>query len=319
MPLCIRHSYVILGAVDFSHLKLFRDIAARRSITRGAQANRISQSAASQHIQELEKLFGTPLIDRSRRPIELTVAGRLYYEFCRDVLRRKEEFDTALERLRSRVEGIVRVASIYSVGLAEVAKWEAELQRRFADVQLAVEYLRPDRVYEAVLSDAADLGIVSYPESSRELEVIPWRKEVMLVVTRPEDPLALNTFLDPRELHHRDFVAFDDDLPIAREIRRYLREYGVEPRIVMHFDNVLMVKEAVAVGSGVSILPEPAIQEDLSQERLIGIPLKSPGLRRPLGLIHRRRKRLNRATRAFLDLLLEQTHVPARGSRSPSA
>ncbi len=303
--------------MDLAHLKLFRDIASRRSITQGARANRVSQSAASQHIQELERLFGVPLIDRSRRPIELTPAGRLYFEFCRDVLRRKEEFDTAIERLRSRIEGIVRVASIYSVGLAEVSKWAREFQHRYPEVQLDVEYLRPERVYEAVLSDAADLGIVSYPEASRELEVLPWRKEVMLVVTRPEDPLAFNTFLDPRELHGREFIAFDDDLPIAREIRRYLRSHGVEPRTVMHFDNVVMIKEAVALGSGVSLLPEPVIQEDLAQEKLVGIPLKSPGLYRPLGIIHRRKKQLSRATRAFLDLLIEQVRSLAAPAAPP--
>ncbi len=305
--------------MDLAHLKLFKDIASRRSITQGARANQVSQSAASQHIQELEKRFGVPLIDRSRRPIELTEAGRLYFEFCRDVLARKEEFDTAIERLRSRVEGLVRVASIYSVGLAEVSRWAREFQHRYPDVQLEVEYLRPERVYEAVLADAADLGIVSYPESSRELEVIPWRKEVMLVVTRPEDPLAFNTFLDPRELEGREFIAFDDDLPIAREIRRYLRAHGVQPKIVMHFDNVVMIKEAVALGTGISLLPEPVIQEDLAQDKLVGIPLKSPGLYRPLGIIHRRRKRLNRATGAFLELLLEQARGPAARAGYPAA
>ena len=78
--------------------------------------NDVSQSAASQHVQDLEKWLGTQLLDRATRPLVVTPAGQLYADFCRDVLRRKEEFEGALERLKQQVEGTVRVASIYSIG-----------------------------------------------------------------------------------------------------------------------------------------------------------------------------------------------------------
>ena len=71
----------------------------------------------------------------------------------------------------------------------------------------------------------------------------------------------------------------------------------------MQFDNVLMIKEAVALGTGISILPERVIVDEIAQERLIGIPLESPGLYRPLAIIHRRRKRFTRAATAFLEQL----------------
>ena len=57
--------------------KLFRDVAQARSVSKGALLNDISQSAASQHIQELEDRFGVELLDRSTRPLGLTPAGRL--------------------------------------------------------------------------------------------------------------------------------------------------------------------------------------------------------------------------------------------------
>ncbi len=289
--------------MDLSHLILFRDIARYRSITRGASRNSISQSAASQQIQELEKELEMTLLDRTTRPLKLTPAGRIYLEFCRDVLRRKEEFDAAVDRLKRDVEGQVRVAAIYSIGLAEMSGWDEEFHRRYPGAELTVEYLRPDRVYAAVRGDTADLGLVSYPEPSRDLTVLDWREEVMLVAVPPEHPLAVNTFLDPRQLDGQDFIGFDEDLPIGQEILRFFRGHGIEVNILMRFDNVLMIKEAVALGSGISILPEPALRKDLAAERLIGIPLESPGLYRPIGVIHRRGKALNRATQAFLQML----------------
>ena len=132
--------------------------------------NGISQSAATQQMQELERRLGVELLDRSTRPLGLTAAGKLYADLCRDVLRREEDFGrhwTTDES--SHVEGTVRVASIYSIGLSEMERLREEFARTCPHAQLQVEYLRPDKVYDAVLADQADLGFISYPEHRRDL------------------------------------------------------------------------------------------------------------------------------------------------------
>jgi DNA-binding transcriptional LysR family regulator len=271
--------------------------------------NQISQPAASQYVRELEARLGLKLLDRSRRPVALTAAGRLYYEFCRDVLRRKEDLDAALERLRGEVEGVVRVAAIYSVGISEMAELRAEYGRRHPQARIEVEYLRPEKVYEAVESGRADLGLVSYPEPSRLVAVRPWRQERMQVAAAPGHVLAERPRLAPAELAGLEFIAFDEDLPIRRRIDRFLAEQGVEVRVVMHFDNIAAVKEAVAAGAGLSILPARIMQEEVRQGRLTAIPLE-PAPVRPLGIIHLRRKRFGRAAQQFLELLQERPAQP---------
>lgn len=289
----------------FEHLKLFRDIVQTRSVSRGASLNGVSQSAASQHLQELERSFGIRLLDRSVRPVAPTEAGRLYYEFCRDVLRRKEEFDVAIEQEKGRVEGTVRVAAIYSVGISDMAGLENEFGHRMPGAELVVEYLRPEKVYEAVINDQADLGLVSYPESSKEVQATPWREDKMVVATAPQHPLTRRGALRPSDLSGHDFIAFDDDLRVGREVKRYLRDNGAQVNVVMHFDNIQTMKEAVALGTGVSILPERVLKMDIEQGRLSAVPLEGPPLVRPLGIIHRRRKKFTRAMQCFLELLRE--------------
>ena len=291
--------------MDVAHFSLFKDIVHARSFSHGAALNQVSQSAASQHVQELEKRLGVVLVDRSTRPFSLTPAGKLYYDLCRDVLHRKDEFDVALERLKRQIEGTVRVASIYSVGLTEMTRLKAEFSCRYPKARLEVEYLRPDKVYEAVLADEADLGLVSYPEPTRLLAVIPWRQEEMAVATAPTHPLAQKSALQAADLSGQDFVAFDPDLPIRRDIDRFLREAKVEVNVTMHFDNIEMIKEAVAVGSGISILPARTMQPEIEQGRLVAIPMDA-ALVRPLGVIHRRRKKFHRAAQVFVELLQEQ-------------
>src|SRR5579862_6731624 len=132
--------------VIFEDCKLFRDVAHARSLSRAAAMNGISQSAATQHIQELEKRLGVQLLDRSTRPLGLTAAGKLYAELCRDVLRREEDFTAALDEVKASAEGIVRVASIYSIGLSEMARLREQFSAQCPSAQLQVEYLRPDKV-----------------------------------------------------------------------------------------------------------------------------------------------------------------------------
>jgi LysR family transcriptional regulator, transcriptional activator of the cysJI operon len=290
--------------VDIADLILFRDIARTRSLSRGAASNGLSQSAASQRLHEIEKALGVTLLDRGTRPVTITPAGRMYLDFCGEVLRRKERLDADLDELRARVEGAVRVASIYSVGLSDMTRLRREFEARWPQASLDVEYLRPDKIYEAVIDGAADIGIVSYAESIKNLTAIPWRNEPMAVAAAPSHPLASRKTLKPSDLEGSEFIAFDPDLPIRRAIDRFLREQGVEVTVSMHFDNIQTVKEAVAVGSGVSILPRRALRAEIELGRLVALPME-PEITRPLGLLHRRGRKFNQAALRFLELLLK--------------
>lgn len=268
--------------------------------------NGVSQSAASQMLKQLEKSIGMRMLDSSKRPLVVTDAGRLYLDLCRDVLRRHDDFKSSLDALRTKVEGSVRIAAIYSIGLSEMSELERAFSVHFPEAKIEVEYLRPERVYEAVLTDRVDIGLVSYPEGSREIKVIPWREEEMVVVMSPFHPLADRLSIVPTDLAGLDFIGFDDELPIRKQIDRYLESHGVSVRVAMHFDNLQSLKEAVAETRSISILPGRLLLKELALGRLISSPLAGARLFRPLGIVHRRKKQFHRAAQAFLDLLQEQ-------------
>jgi len=145
--------------------------------------------------------------------------------------------------------------------------------------------------------------LVSYPESSREIAAMAWREEEMQLAVPPSHPLAGRARVYPADLNGMEYVAFDEDLTIRRELDRFLRAEGIEVHIAMHFDNIQTIKEAVALGSGVSILPARTMQAEIEQGRIVAVPLEAPGLKRPVGILHRRRKKLHPAAQAFLNLL----------------
>jgi len=298
----MRSSYGTICAVDFTQLLLYRDIVQSRSISRGAVMNGVTQSAASQALQELERQLGVRLLDRSRRPLEVLAAGRLFYDFARDVLRRQQDFTAALDEMKGSEGGTVRIAAIYSVGISEMSKLEQEFYRRLPTAQLEVNYLRPEKVYQAVAEERVDIGLVSYPEPTREITALPWREEMMVVACSPTHAFAGRESMSPVELEGSEFIGFDEDLPISRDIERFLREHSVHVHISSRFDNIQSMKEALRLGSAVSILPEPMLHNEVLEGRLCAIRLEDL-LIRPLGIIHRRRRSFPRAAQVFLDLL----------------
>jgi len=290
--------------VDIEDLRLFRDIARTRNFSRSAEMNGLSQSAASQRVHEMEKHLGVTLLDRSTRPAGITPAGRIYWSFCCEVLRREERLRADLDEFRAQVEGTVRLACIYSVGLTDIPELQREFEARWPQACLSVEYLRPDKIYEAVAADTADIGIVSYPEPVRNITATSWRREPMVVALAPSHALSRLASLRAADLQGVPFVAFDPDLPIRRAIDRFLREQGVEVEVSMHFDNIQMIKEALALGTGVSILPRRAMQAELQAGRLAAVPFY-PEITRPLALLHRRGRKFSHVVQGFLELLLK--------------
>lgn len=289
-----------------ANLRLIRDVARYRSISKAARLNEISQSAASQSIQEVERELDVQLFDRGTRPLTVTDAGTLYVEFCRDVLHRHEEVLNLLDIIRKRAHETVRVAAIYSVGLTEMEEIEKRFVQRFPAAQLEIAYLRPERVWEAVAQDMADLGLMSYAASSREILALPWRDEEMVVAAAPGHALAASHSVKATCLEGQAFIGFDEELPIHLEIDRYLREHRVAVNVVLRFDNIEMIKQAVAHGAGISIMPRRVMRADLASGRLIALNFESSELFRPVRIIHRRRKIFNQATAGLLELLQDE-------------
>lgn len=289
-----------------ANLRLIRDVAQFRSVSKAAQINEISQSAASQTLTDLERELGVSLFDRSTRPIAATAGGKIFLNFCREVLRKQEELQSELDVLRQKLNGVARIAAIYSVGLSEMSQIEARFRDRYPEAELAISYLRPERVWEAVERDEADLGLMSYAESSREILALPWRKEEMVVAVAPSHRLAHRHAVRPIEIDGEGFIGFDDDLPIQSQIERYLRDHKVNVEVSLHFDNLQMIKEAVAHEAGISILPRRVMASDLQAGRLVALRLEPAELFRPLYIIHRRRRIFNGVTGGLLALLKEE-------------
>jgi len=298
-------------------LKIYCDVVDQGSFSHAAEANGVSQSNASQVVHQLEERLGVQLIDRSKRPFVLTPEGHKFHEGARVIVQRFEDLEREVRSLHEAVAARLTVASIYSVGLAHMSRYLREFLAANPQADIRVEYLHPHRVYDAVDSGQADLGLISYPEESKSLAAIPWRTEPMVLVCHPEHPLAGKPSIALRELQGEAIVAFQTGLAIRDEIDRVLALDHVTVKVALEFDNIETIKRAVEIGSGGSLLPEPTIERELSTGTLVKVQLIGRPLVRPLGIIHRRDRELGDTARRFAELLQsragESNRAPAIG------
>ena len=298
-------------------LKIFCDVARNRSFSLAADANKISQSAASQIVLQLENKLGVELIDRSTRPLQLTDMGKIYYHGCKTVVEQYLELEASIQIGREHLAATLQIAAIYSIGFRDMSHYVERILERQPRARIHIEYLHPTRVYEKVLDGTADLGLLSFPRSSREVTFLPWREEPMVLACNPEHVLARRKRIKAEQLSGQAYVGFDRDLVIRRRVDKFFRDQGISVDVVLEFDNIENIKKAIEEGAGVALLPLPTLEREVRAGSLRTLELTKPRLVRPLGIIQRRHVKTSPTAARFVELLQEPDDSNG-GSRSES-
>src|SRR5215813_13894088 len=167
-------------------LKVFCDLAETESFTKAAQVNAVTQSAVSQQISTLERRFKSLLIERSKKRFRLTREGQVLYDYAKQLIQTYDALFSKLQEIKDIVSGTIRVATIYSIGLHDLPPYLKKFLRAYPTVNVHVEYRRANQVYEDVLGNVVDLGLVAYPSKDSKLEVVPLRKDPLVMICHPQ-------------------------------------------------------------------------------------------------------------------------------------
>jgi DNA-binding transcriptional LysR family regulator len=174
-------------------------------------------------------------------------------------------------------------------------------------VNVHVEYRRANQVYEDVLGNVVDLGLVAYPSRDLKLEVCPLRKDRLVLICSPQNPLARNKSVRLKAISGQKFISFEPDIPTRKALDRILKEHSVQVQHAMEFDNIETVKRAVEIDAGVAIVPQGTVVQEVSKKTLVQVAIEDGEFYRPLAAIHKRNKRLSPAMKQFLAVLKDET------------
>jgi len=283
-------------------LNTFCDVVELGSLSLAARQNRVTQSAVSQQLRSLEQRYGRKLIERApRTAARPTEAGQLLYSELRPLLSSLADLERRVRARPATIEGKVRVATVYSVGLHSLPPALKQFLEKHPEVSVRLEYRRTDQIYAACSSGELDFGIVALPARRAQLHVTPLGEDEMVLVLPPGHELKKQRRVSLRALRGSPYVAFDRDIPTRRWLDKILRQHKVSVSYVMELDNIETIKRSVEAGLGLSILPQQALANEVRAGTLLTRPLEEGPLRRPIAAIQRRGRELSPAAQALLD------------------
>jgi DNA-binding transcriptional LysR family regulator len=289
--------------MQIESLKIFCDLAESESFTKAAQINKITQSAVSQQISSLERMFKSLLIERSKKKFRLTREGQVLYDFSKQMIQTYDSLQSKLQEIKDIVSGTIRVATIYSIGLHDLPPYIKRFMKGHPTVNVHVEYRRANQVYEDVLSNIVDVGLVAYPARDSKLETVALHKDPLVLICHPGHPFARSKNIKLKALSGQKFIGFEPDIPTRKALDRILKDNGVEVQHVMEFDNIETVKRAVEIDAGVSIVPSGTVIQEVAKQTLAQVQLDDGGYFRPLAAIYKKNKVLSPAVKLFLSIL----------------
>jgi len=291
--------------MQIESLKVFCDLAETESFTKAAQINQVTQSAVSQQISALERLFKSLLIERSKKRFRLTREGQVLYDYSKEVVKTYDALHHKLREIKEIISGTIRVATIYSVGLHDLPPYVKKFLKVYPTVNVHVEYRRANQVYEDVIGNVVDLGLVAYPSRDNKLEVVPLRKDPLVLICHPQHSLAKSKSVRIKALSGQKFIGFEPDIPTRKALDRILKDHTVQVQHVMEFDNIETVKRAVEIDSGVAIVPQGTVLQEIAKQTLAQVSLEDGDFYRPLAAIYKKNKVLSPAMKEFLTTLKE--------------
>ena len=288
--------------MNMDSMRILCDLVELQNFSRTAELHGISQSAVSQQLAQIEMTHKVQLINRKKRPLELTNAGQIFYRACKDILERYDQLHNELAAL-SKTGCRINLASIFSIGMHTLQPYVKKFMSIYPDVNLSIEYLDAKDIYMRLLKGSIDIGVVAVPKRDRNINVYNFENEPLAMVCSPEHPFSLSDEIDIHHLQGERFIAFAENVPTRQCIDSILKQFGVSVHIVMEFDNIETIKRAIEINSGISILPKTSIMAELNSGALQSVAFTNDHFYRSTGIVVRKDRQLNKAAQYLVELL----------------
>ena len=289
--------------MHIQNFKTFCDLVETKSFSKAARLNEVTQSAVSQQLKAMEAHYDMLIIDRNQKKFRLTPQGTALYSTFKEILDLYEKLNCEIQEMRNIVSGTIQISTVNSIGLHELPPYLKSFIKEFPSVNARVEYRRANLVYDDVLHGNADLGLVAFPPPHKELTIIPFANDELIIAMSPEHHLTKKRSIAMDDLKGIEFIAFERDIPTRKATDEILANAGVEVSVVMEFDNVETVKRAIEINAGVAILPASTVVTESERNQLVIYKLEGGIHNRPLAVIHKKNRILTPALRSFVELM----------------
>jgi DNA-binding transcriptional LysR family regulator len=292
---------------DLRDLELFVAVADAGSIARAAERSHTVASAISKRISDLEESFGTALLARGAKGVELTTAGHALLVRARVLLHQALQLQEEMRRHAAGTRGYVRVFANISAVVEFLPGALASFAAQHPDIHVHLEEHVSAAIAAAVANHSADFGILSELPIIDGLMTVPFRKDELVLVLPPDHALAARQQVAFAEVATLPFIGLHANSSLHRLLSSAAAESGAEVNWLMNVTSFDAACAMVAARLGVSIVPRAATTAYIRSLALIAIPLEDLWAKRQLFLCARSTTTLHSAARQLFEHLQRQS------------
>jgi molybdate transport repressor ModE-like protein len=258
---------------DLTDLRLFVHVAEAGSITHGAVRANMTLASASERIRAMEDALGAPLLERKRRGIELTSAGRVLLHHAWTVTQQLEHMRGDLANFGKGLRGHVRLLS--NIGAMEfLPEPLAAFLAAHPNIDVDLEHRGSGDIVRSIAAGRGDIGIVGETVGgAAELESFPFEVVRLVLVTPLRHPLSRKRKIAFREVLDREFVGFAADSPMQDLLNYHAFRAGRRFKLRIRLNGSDLMCQMVEKGIGLAILPETAARRSQESMAIHVIPL----------------------------------------------
>lgn len=292
--------------LDLYKLDIFLHVVRAGSFNRAAEGLLMSQSAVSQHIQDLEVGLGATLFERGRRGVSLTKAGDALHTYTLRIFALIAEAENAVTDVRRLAGGQLTIGATPGVGGYLLPDAILAFRQQFPNLSVSLQTgITPQIVNELRLGRLTFGFIEGELAEGDDTDLgVQWLEEVeQFVVVGPNHAWWEYPGLRIEELQGQSFIMRQAGSRSRVWLEQKLREYKIEPKIRGEFDNVESIKRMVTLGTCVAILPMYVIEREVKSKLVHALPLADAPLQRTLKLIWHQETFFTPIARVFLKHL----------------
>ncbi|WP_223450577.1 MULTISPECIES: LysR substrate-binding domain-containing protein [unclassified Pseudomonas] len=288
---------------DLTDLRLYLNILDTGNITAGAARSHLSLAAASARIRAMEASLGIDFLERGRRGVTPTSAGKALAQHARLLLQHADRMQQDLAEYAKGVKGQVRLLCNTTAITEYLPEVLADFLCRHPNLDIDLQELPSLRIVHALHQGAADLGIVSDAVDTHALETQPFRNDPLVLIMPLGHPLADGATPSFSETLHHDYVGLSANSALAVYLEEQALHTGTRMQIRIRAEGFDGVIRMVARGAGLAIVPLAAIERRAVDQPFKYVALQEAWAQRKLLLCARSFAGLPGYARALLDAL----------------
>ena len=287
--------------MEIRDLEIFLAVAKRLNFTRAGEDVHLSQPSVSVRIHQLEERLGVKLFEQLGKRIMLTEAGMTLEPYARRVVASIDDARHAIEEVKGLERGAIKIGASTTPGMYIVPRIIAAFKRQRTNIQLQLSIKDTRQVEEDVLSNESDFGFVGGHLTGADIKIINWRRDELLLISHPENPLARKKRLTLKDLEQEPFIFRERGSATQSILEQHLQQAKMRVETALELSNPEAVKQTVRNGLGIAFISKFAVQDEIKAKMLRVLKVEGLDITRELKIVYRKDKHLSRASRAFID------------------